>query len=82
MHTESTPSPEDERANEALLSGDGLRLLDHVLAWSLRNRLLVIAPDGTRYAIVVMLGSTTASIPQRMALMQAVSGAVAEFHGN
>ncbi|PAL23160.1 serine hydrolase [Sphingopyxis sp. GW247-27LB] len=43
---------------------------------------IATAPDGTRYAIVVMLGSTTASIPQRMALMQAVSGAVAEFHGN
>lgn len=42
---------------------------------------IATAPDGTRYAIVVMLGSTTASIPQRMVLMQAVSGAVAEFHG-
>ena len=39
------------------------------------------APDGTRYAIVVMMGSTTSSIPARMQLMQAVSGAVAEFHG-
>ncbi len=42
---------------------------------------IATAPDGTRYAIVVMLGSTTASIPQRMVLMQAVSGAVAQFHG-
>ena len=42
MRTESTPKPEDDRANEALLSGDGVGLLDHVLAWSLRNRLLVI----------------------------------------
>ncbi|MBB6427947.1 class A beta-lactamase [Sphingopyxis sp. JAI128] len=42
---------------------------------------IATAPDGTRYAIVVMLGSTTSSIPSRMALMQAVSGAVAEFHG-
>ena len=42
---------------------------------------IATAPDGTRYAIVVMLGTTTSSIPQRMALMQAVSGAVAEFHG-
>lgn len=42
---------------------------------------IATAPDGTRYAIVVMLGTTTASIPRRMALMQAVSGAVAEFHG-
>lgn len=42
---------------------------------------IATAPDGTRYAIVVMMGSTTSSIPSRMALMQAVSGAVAEFHG-
>lgn len=42
---------------------------------------IATAPDGTRYAIVVMLGTTTSSVPARMALMQAVSGAVAEFHG-
>lgn len=42
---------------------------------------IATAPDGTRYAIVVLLGHTTASVPARMALMQAVSGAVAEFHG-
>lgn len=42
---------------------------------------IATAPDGTRYAIVVMLGSTTSSIPARMALMQAVSSSVAEFHG-
>ncbi|WP_231728086.1 serine hydrolase [Sphingopyxis sp. H050] len=42
---------------------------------------IATAPDGTRYAIVVMMGSTTSSIPARMQLMQAVSGAVAEFHG-
>lgn len=42
---------------------------------------IATAPDGTRYAIVVMLGNTTSSIPARMSLMQAVSGAVAEFHG-
>jgi beta-lactamase class A len=42
---------------------------------------IATAPDGTRYAVVVMLGNTTASVPARMALMQAVSGAVAEFHG-
>lgn len=42
---------------------------------------IATAPDGTRYAIVVMMGSTTAGIPARMALMQAVSSAVAEFHG-
>ncbi len=42
---------------------------------------IATAPDGTRYAIVVMLANTTASVPARMSLMQAVSGAVAEFHG-
>lgn len=42
---------------------------------------IATAPDGTRYAIVVLLADTTASVPQRMSLMQAVSGAVAEFHG-
>ena len=42
---------------------------------------IATAPDGTRYAIVVMLGNTTAGIPARMALMQSVSSAVAEFHG-
>lgn len=42
---------------------------------------IATAPDGTRYAIVVLIGSTSTGIPARMALMQAVSGAVAEFHG-
>lgn len=42
---------------------------------------IATAPDGTRYAIVVMMGNTTSGIPARMALMQAVSRAVAEFHG-
>ena len=42
---------------------------------------IATAPDGTRYAIVVFMGSTTSPIPERMALMQAVSSAVAEFHG-
>lgn len=42
---------------------------------------IATAPDGTRYAIVVMMGSTTSGIPARMALMQAVSSAVAEYHG-
>ena len=42
---------------------------------------IATAPDGTRYAIVVMMGSTTSSIPARMQLMQSVSRAVAEFHG-
>lgn len=42
---------------------------------------IATAPDGTRYAIVVMLANTTASVPARMRLMQAVSAAVAEYHG-
>ncbi|WP_438727836.1 serine hydrolase [Parasphingorhabdus sp. DH2-15] len=42
---------------------------------------IMTAPDGTRYAVVVMLGDTTASIPQRMTLMQHVSRAVADNHG-
>jgi len=42
---------------------------------------IATAPDGTRYAIVVMLADTTASIPARMQLMQAVSRAVAAGHG-
>lgn len=42
---------------------------------------IATAPDGTRYAIVVLLGTTTSPVPARMTLMQAVSGGVAEFHG-
>jgi beta-lactamase class A len=43
---------------------------------------IMTAPDGTRYAIAVMMGSTTASIPQRMTFMQFVSRAVASYHQN
>jgi len=42
---------------------------------------IMTAPDGTRYAVAVMLADTTASVPQRMRLMQAVSRAVAAYHG-
>jgi beta-lactamase class A len=42
---------------------------------------ILTAPDGTRYSVAVMLASTTANVPQRMALMQAVSRAVAANHG-
>lgn len=42
---------------------------------------IATAPDGTRYAIVVLLGMTGSPVPARKKLMQAVSGAVAEFHG-
>jgi beta-lactamase class A len=41
---------------------------------------IMTAPDGTRYAVVVMIASTTSSIPARMAMMQAVSRAVAIHH--
>jgi len=42
---------------------------------------IMTAPDGTRYAVAVLLADTTASIPQRMAMMQAVTRAVARYHG-
>jgi beta-lactamase class A len=41
---------------------------------------IMYAPDGKRYAVVVMMGDTTASIPQRMQMMQGVSRAVANAH--
>lgn len=42
---------------------------------------ILTAPDGTRYAIAVMLAETTASIPERMRLMQNVVRAVVDYHG-
>jgi beta-lactamase class A len=42
---------------------------------------IMTAPDGTRYAVAVMMGSTTAPIPQRMAFMQFVSRTIATYHG-
>lgn len=41
---------------------------------------IMTAPDGTRYAMAVMIGNTTASIPERMAFMQFVSRTVATYH--
>lgn len=41
---------------------------------------IMTAPDGTRYAVVVMIGNTTSSIPARMAFMQFVSRSVAAYH--
>jgi beta-lactamase class A len=41
---------------------------------------LATAPDGTTYAIVVMIRNTRATIPARMAMMQAVSRAVSTYH--
>jgi beta-lactamase class A len=41
---------------------------------------IMTAPDGTRYAVVVMISDTTASVPDRMAFMQSVSRAVGYYH--
>lgn len=41
---------------------------------------IMTAPDGTSYAVAVMIGSTTESIPARWQLMQAVAKAVAANH--
>jgi beta-lactamase class A len=41
---------------------------------------IMTAPDGTSYAVAVMIGSTTVAIPERWALMQAVARAVAANH--
>jgi beta-lactamase class A len=41
---------------------------------------IMTAPDGTSYAIAVMIGETTVTIPERWALMQSVSRAVAALH--
>ncbi len=41
---------------------------------------IMTAPDGTRYAVAVLLADTTASVPQRMSLMQSISRAVAREH--
>ncbi|RJY08368.1 class A beta-lactamase [Aurantiacibacter aquimixticola] len=41
---------------------------------------LITAPDGSSYAIAVMIGETRKPTPERMALMQAATRAVAEYH--
>jgi beta-lactamase class A len=41
---------------------------------------IMTAPDGRRYTVAVMMADTTASVPQRMQLMQAVSRAVVNAH--
>ncbi|MET0366283.1 MAG: class A beta-lactamase [Sphingobium sp.] len=41
---------------------------------------IMTAPDGSSYALAVMIGNTTVSIPERWALMQAVSRSVAGLH--
>jgi beta-lactamase class A len=42
---------------------------------------IMTAPDGSSYAVAVMIGSTTRPIPERWALMQSVARAVAGLHG-
>lgn len=41
---------------------------------------ILTAPDGRHYAVAVMIGRTATPIPQRMALMQAVTRAVIAYH--
>ncbi|MFC4293149.1 serine hydrolase [Sphingorhabdus arenilitoris] len=41
---------------------------------------IMTAPDGTRYAVVVMMADTTASVPERMQFMQSISRATANLH--
>jgi beta-lactamase class A len=41
---------------------------------------IMTAPDGRRYAVAVMMSDTTATVPQRMQLMQGVARAVAATH--
>lgn len=41
---------------------------------------IMTAPDGTRYAVAVLLANTTASVPQRMSMMQSITRAVGQYH--
>jgi len=41
---------------------------------------IMTAPDGTSYAVAVMIGETSLSIPERWKLMQSVSRTVAALH--
>ena len=41
---------------------------------------IMTAPDGTRYAVAVMMSDTTASVPDRMAFMQSISRTVTSYH--
>jgi beta-lactamase class A len=43
---------------------------------------VMTAPDGTQYAVAVMIGRTRESNPRRMEMMQKVSRAVGAFHEN
>ena len=41
---------------------------------------IMTAPDGTRYAVAVMIADTTATVPARMQMMQSISREVARLH--
>ncbi len=41
---------------------------------------IVTTPDGTRYSVAVMIASTTATVPERMSMMQSVTRALALYH--
>lgn len=52
------------------------------LATGYNDIAILTAPDGTRYAVAVMIGDTTAPIVERMRMMQSVSRLVATYHGS
>lgn len=41
---------------------------------------ILTAPDGSRYAVAVMIGRTARPVPERMELMHEVVAAIAEYH--
>jgi beta-lactamase class A len=41
---------------------------------------IMTAPDGSRYAVAVMLGDTTASVPERMEFMQSIARLISSYH--
>jgi beta-lactamase class A len=41
---------------------------------------IMTAPDGSRYAVAVMMADTTATVPERMTMMQSIAQAVAVYH--
>lgn len=69
--------PSDWRFGHKTGTGQNLALITA----GYNNIGIATAPDGVRYAIVVLMADTTASVPARMALMQAVGRVVAANHG-
>jgi len=41
---------------------------------------ILTAPDGSRYGVAVMIGNTNKPVPERMDMMHAVVGAIANYH--